>query len=187
MRVSQPPAESPHVVHIAATANGAHWMHQMLRDLRARGYRSTAIIGGRGGTLEARLTRDGIPYHVLELDVFASRNAVAAARRLLQLARLLRHLKADVVQYHLFPSIIVGRLAAWMADVPVRFSMIPGPYYLEAPILGDIDISTAWADSKVIASCEYTTRARRSLRSTTDVRWEPSATPHCLASSRTSR
>ena len=128
----------------------------MLRDLRRRGYRSTAIIGGTGGTLEARLTSDVIPFHVLELDVLAGRNVVAAARMMVRLVRLLRRLKPDVVQYHLFPSIILGRLAAWMADVPVRCSMIPGPYYLEAPVLGTIDVKTAWADSKVIASCEYT-------------------------------
>ena len=28
---------------------------------------------------------------------------------------------------HLFPSIVLGRIAGWLADVPVRFSMIPGP------------------------------------------------------------
>ncbi len=145
-----------HVVHVAATANGAHWMHQMLRDLRERGYRTTAIIGGHGGTLETRLTQDNIPFHVLDLDVFSSRNARTAAKKLLQLVSLLRQLRADIVHFHLFPSIIIGRLAAWAADVPVRFSMIPGPYYLEAPVLGAIDLRTAPFDTKVIASCEYT-------------------------------
>lgn len=128
----------------------------MLRDLQTRGYRSTAIIGGGGGTLEARLTADRIPYHILPLDIFSGRNVYAAAQMLLRLVRLLRQLKPDVVQFHLFPSIILGRLAAWMADVPARFSMIPGTYYLEAPLLQDIDSNTAWADTKVIASCEYT-------------------------------
>ena len=45
-----------------------------------------------------------------------------------------------MVHYHLFPSIVLGRMAAWAADVPVRISMIPGPYYLEAPVLGGIDV-----------------------------------------------
>ena len=156
MRVGQSPGEPLHVVHIAATADGAAWMHQMLCGLRARGYRTTAIIGGRGGTLEARLRRDDIPYHVLDLDPFAGRSAAAAAQKLVRLVRLLRRLEPDVVQYHLFQSIILGRLAGWAADVPVRFSMIPGTYYLEAPVLGDLDLRTVWADSKVIASCEYT-------------------------------
>jgi hypothetical protein len=56
----------------------------------------------------------------------------------------------------LFPSIVLGRIAGWLADVPVQFSMIPGPYYLEAPILGEIEARTAWADTRVIASCEHT-------------------------------
>lgn len=145
-----------HVVHLVATANGAAWMHQMLRELRARGHRVTAIIGGRGGTLERRLLDDGIPFHVLDLDVLASRNALTAARKVIDLVRLLRRLRPDVAHFHLFPSIILGRIAAWIADVPVRVSMIPGPYYLEAPVLGDIDVRTTRFDSKVIASCEYT-------------------------------
>ena len=152
----RPPQRPLHVVHIAATANGAHWMHQMLCGLRARGYQTTAIIGGRGGTLEARLTRDGIPFHVLDLDIFASRRPLAAARTMLALVTLLRRLQPDVVHYHLFPSIVLGRMAAWAADVPVRISMIPGPYYLEAPVLGGIDVRTTRFDSKVVASCEYT-------------------------------
>jgi glycosyltransferase involved in cell wall biosynthesis len=147
---------SLHVVHIAATANGAHWMHQMLRDLRERGYRTTAIIGGYGGTLETRLTRDGIPFHVLDLDILSSRNVRTAAKNSLRLISVLRQLRADVVHFHLFPSILLGRLAAWAADVPVRFSMIPGPYYLEAPVLGTLDLRTAPFDTSVIASCEYT-------------------------------
>jgi glycosyltransferase involved in cell wall biosynthesis len=145
-----------HVVHVAATANGAHWMYQMLRELRARGYRSTAVIARRGGTLDAQLTRDGIPFHAIELDVLTHRNMAKTARSLFQLVRLLRRIKPDVVQYHLYPSVILGRLAAWLADVPARFSMIAGPYYLEAPVLKELDIETARVDSRVIASCEYT-------------------------------
>lgn len=144
------------VLHLAGTANGAHWMYEQVRELRERGHDVTGVIAGASGTLAAHFERDGIPYHVLDLDVLSSRNLVGAASKLLALARLFRRLRPDVVHYHLFSSIILGRLAAWLADVPVRFSMIPGPYYLQAPLLSEIDARTAWLDTKVIASCELT-------------------------------
>ena len=131
-------------------------MHQQLRDLKQRGHRVEAVIAGRDGSLYPRLVADGIPVHVLNLDILSSRNAIAAARMLVALVRLLRRLRPDVVHYHLFPSIILGRLAAWASDVPVRISMIPGTYYLEAPVLGDLDLRTARFDTKIVASCEYT-------------------------------
>jgi glycosyltransferase involved in cell wall biosynthesis len=149
-------ARSPlRILHLAGTSNGAAWVHEQVRDLRARGHDARAIIGGADGTLAARLAADGIPFEVADLDVFA-RNMPLAAARILKVARLLRRLRPDVVQYHIYGSIILGRLAAWLADVPVRLSMIPGPYYLECPGLGELDVLTAPLDTKVIASCEYT-------------------------------
>lgn len=131
-------------------------MHQQLRELQRRSHRVEAVIAGRDGSLYPRLVEDGIPVHVLDLDILSSRNAAAAGRMLVALVRLLRQLRPDVVHYHLFPSILLGRLAAWAADVPVRISMIPGTYYLEAPVLGDLDLRTARFDTKIVASCEYT-------------------------------
>lgn len=144
------------VVHVAGTANGAPWMHEQVRELRARGYNATGAIAGASGTLAPRFDRDGIAYEVLDLDLFAGRNRFAAAKTVITLARLFRRLRPDIVQSHLFPSIITTRLAAWLADVPVRFSMIPGPYYLECPGLREVDTRTARLDTKVIASCERT-------------------------------
>jgi glycosyltransferase involved in cell wall biosynthesis len=158
--MSPRPSESPRaplrIVHVAATANGAGWMHEMLRELGARGHEVRAIIAGADGTLAPKLAADHIPFEVLDLDVLSSRNLRAAAVKAWALLRLLRRLRPDIVHYHLFPSILLGRLTGWIADVPVRFSMIPGPYYLEAPVLGEADANTAWADTRVIASCEYT-------------------------------
>src|SRR5579863_7235393 len=132
------------IVHLAATANGAQWMVEQLRELRARGHQVSAVIAGDDGTLAPRLRADAIPYDVLDLDVLSSRSVLTATAKLFALARYLRRTRPDVVQTHLFPSILLGRLAGWLADVPVRFSMIPGPYYLEAPVLRDADAGTAW-------------------------------------------
>lgn len=144
------------VVHVVGAANGAAWVHEQLRELRARGHVVSAVIPNADGTLADRLRADDIPFHLADLDIFGTGSMIGAARRVLGLARLLRRLRPDVVQYHVFASIITGRLAAWLADVPVRFSMIPGPYYLEAPGLSGVDVLTATFDTRVIASCEYT-------------------------------
>ena len=131
-------------------------MHEQVRELRGRGHDATGAIAGASGTLAPRFERDGIACEVLDLDVFTSRNPFVAAKKVLTLARLFRRLRPDVVQSHLFQSIITTRIAAWLADVPARFSMIPGPYYLECPGLREVDTRTAWLDTKVIASCERT-------------------------------
>ena len=72
------------------------------------------------------------------------------------LYRLLRRERFDVVQTHLFQSMVLGRIAAWFADVPVRLSMIAGPFHLEAYTPRWIDRWTCWLDTAIIASCEYT-------------------------------
>jgi glycosyltransferase involved in cell wall biosynthesis len=151
-----PGAAPVRVIHVVGTADGAPWMHEQVRELRARGYDATGVIAGPSGKLARRFDGDGIAYEVIDLEIFARTGAFAAAKKIFALARLFRRLRPDVVQSHLFQSIILTRLAAWLADVPVRFSMIPGPYYLEAPGLSEVDARSAWLDTKVIASCERT-------------------------------
>ena len=68
----------------------------------------------------------------------------------------MRRERFDVIQTHLFHSMVLGRIAAWFADVPVRFSMIAGPFHLEAYTPRWIDRYTCWIDTTTIASCEYT-------------------------------
>jgi len=148
------------ILHIAATASGAGWMVDILRDLRNRGYDVSALISGTQGDLAPRLEQEGIPYHVGELDLFSS--PIHAVPRTLRLANFLRKHRFDIVHYHLFSSVISGRIAAYLADVPLRYSMITGPYHLEAPAPSRIDCKTVWMDTKVIASCEYTRQLYRS-------------------------
>src|SRR5688572_13122333 len=90
--------QSVRVIHVAGTANGAAWMHEQVRDLRARGYDATGVIASASGTLGPRFDRDGIPYEVLDLDPFAGgRNPLVAARKVIALARLLRRHRPAVV------------------------------------------------------------------------------------------
>jgi glycosyltransferase involved in cell wall biosynthesis len=71
-------------------------------------------------------------------------------RAALAMARALRRLDAEVVHAHVFPSIIVGRVAGVVARTPVRVSMVPGPYQLEARALRAIDLATGWLEHRTI-------------------------------------
>lgn len=131
-------------------------MCDIVRDLRARGYDGCALISPGNGDLAPKLERAGVPYFVGDLDVFNAFDLRGIARKTLKLAVFLRQHRFDIVHYHLFTSVVLGRAASYIADVPLRFSMITGPYYLEAPVPREIDLATQWMDTKVIASCEFT-------------------------------
>jgi glycosyltransferase involved in cell wall biosynthesis len=144
------------IVHLAASANGMPWLIAILREQRRRGHDARAAIQGRDGTVAKILDAESIPYDVLDMSMPGSSAITGIARRILGIARYLRRARPDVVMYHLYPSIVMGRIGGWLADVPLRFSMIPGTLYLEAPILGDAEAGTAWADTRVVATCEKT-------------------------------
>jgi glycosyltransferase involved in cell wall biosynthesis len=145
------------VCHVAATADGATWMVEQLRELRdKKGYEVSAIIAPGPGALAGKLERAGIPYQTFSFDFFSVLKGHALLSSVSQLARLFRAERYDIVQSHLFASMVLARLAAWLADVPVRLAMIAGPYHLEAYTPRWIDVSTAWMETGIIASCEYT-------------------------------
>jgi len=152
-----PGARRLRVCHIAAATEGAVWVFEQLRDLRDRhGYDVSVILGGEKGALVDRFHAAGIPVAVAEFDFTSGRDPFRLLRQAVDLARLLRRRRFDVIQTHLFHSMVVGRIAAWIAGVPVRFSMIPGPIHLEAQGSRWIDRFTCWADTRIITSCEYT-------------------------------
>jgi glycosyltransferase involved in cell wall biosynthesis len=146
------------VLHVCNASGGAPWLVEILRELRDRGHEVAAVVRGDDGSLAAALREIGVRYIVLDHDMLAGANPFVAARRILRLISLFRQERPDIVQAHLFSSTIATRIAAWIADVPIRLSMNTGPYYLESPILGDVDVRTAWVDTRIIASCEYTRR-----------------------------
>ena len=152
--VPRPPLK---VCYIAATTEGAAWLFEQLRDLRDRyGYDVSAILSGDKGTLVDRFRAAAIPTHAVNFDFTSDADLLSLPRKVVELTRLLRRERFDVIQTHLFHSMVLGRVAAWFADVPTRFSMIAGPFHLEAYTPRWIDRYTCWIDTTTIASCEYT-------------------------------
>ena len=151
------PRRRPRICHIAATTEGASWVFEQLRELRdAHGFEVAAILNGETGALAERLKAAGIPVFCSDFDFTSSRDVFSLPRKVWALMRLLQRERFDVVQTHLFHSMVIGRVAGWFADVPVSLSMIAGPFHLEAYTPRWIDKATAWMDTSIIASCEFT-------------------------------
>lgn len=145
------------ICHIAATTEGATWMLEQLRALRDdKGYEVYAIISAGSGSLAEKLDREGIPFSNFDFEFPSVKEWHTLVSRVFDLALVLRRERYDVVQTHLFASMVLGRLASWLADVPIRFAMVAGPYHLEAHTPRWIDSSTCWMETGLIASCEYT-------------------------------
>lgn len=152
------------ICHVASTDAGAVWVIEQLRGLRDTcGYEVTACVAGDRSGLADALRAEGIRVVAWALPPGGFRSLTTLPSGVLGLARLFRSERFDVVQTHLFVANIIGRAAAWLADVPVRLAMIAGPYHLETHTLRWIDRSTCWMDSALIASCEYTRRLYRAM------------------------
>ena len=158
------PQRALKICHVVATTEGATWVFEQLRELRDQhGFNVAVVLNGDSGTLVDRFRAAGIPVHVSDFDFTSRLNLFALPRKVLALARLFRRERFDVVQTHLFHSMVIGRIAGWVADVPVRLSMIAGPFHLEAYTPRWIDHVTCWMDSVIIASCQYTRQLYREL------------------------
>ena len=152
------------VCHLAATTVGATWMFEQLRDLRDRhGYDVSAVVNGTEGQVVDLLRSANIHFHVCDLGVEGKRRALSLLRATFELVRLFRTERFDVVQTHIFSSILAARPAAWIAGVPVRLSMIAGPFHLEASSSRLVERLTRWMETALIPSCEKSLRLCREL------------------------
>jgi glycosyltransferase involved in cell wall biosynthesis len=152
------------VCHIVATTEGAVWAFEQLRDLRdLHGFDVAVVLNGDSGKLVDRFRAAAIPVHVADFDFTSHPDLVNLPHKVLRIVRLLRRERFDVVQTHLFHSMVIGRIAGWIADVPVRLSMIAGPFHLEAYTPRWIDHVTSWMDTAIIPSCEHTRQLYRGL------------------------
>lgn len=144
------------IVHVAGTAVGAPWLVGLACEQRRLGHDVHAILPSLEGTLPAALIDGGVTCHVASLDIFSTRGNFDRVRAIAAMVRLLRRLRPDVVHSHLLPSVVMGRVASWIADVPIRLAANAGPLTLESDALRPIEIGTAFCDTRTIASCSYT-------------------------------
>jgi glycosyltransferase involved in cell wall biosynthesis len=75
---------------------------------------------------------------------------------------VLRRERVDVVQSHIFPSILIARIAAWLAGAR-HVTMLSSPRHLEAPLTRLAERRTWWMDDATVSGCSYTSRAYAQL------------------------
>jgi glycosyltransferase involved in cell wall biosynthesis len=152
------------VCHVIATTNSVIWPVNQLTRLRDQyGYEVAAILNQPAGPLVDRLRAADIACHAADFDFMALPNPLALLTKTLTLARILRRERFDVVHTALWQSMLLGRLAAWLADAPVRLSLVAGPYHLDAPISRWIDGDTAWMETVLVGCCTYINQCYREL------------------------
>jgi glycosyltransferase involved in cell wall biosynthesis len=163
------------VAQVCALVDGGLWMVQICAGLRRLGFDVIAVIGSAEGATAAALTKAGVPFVAMAQPITSAGrlaalfarvpvlwrlvyviHGVALLRTAARMARGLRRLEVDIVHTHVFTSMLVGRLAGWMARVPLRVAMIPGPYHLEAPLLRRLDLATLRLDHRLVAGCART-------------------------------
>lgn len=144
------------ICYLLSTTEGGTWAFEQLRDLRTHyGYDVSVVLSGDSGTLVNKFKAESIPVYTADFDFMRPSDLFRLPIKILKLIKFLRQKQFDVIQTHLFPSMVIGRIASWVADVPIRLSMIAGPFHLEAETPQWVDKATVWMDTLTLPSCEY--------------------------------
>jgi glycosyltransferase involved in cell wall biosynthesis len=155
----QMPARGLRVAHVFAGTEGGSWVFDQLRALREEhGCEAIAVLGGPEGTLPDKCRASGIPVKALD---FGTGNIFTLTWRIWKFALWLRRERIDVVQSHVMNSTMLARPAAWLADVPVRLTMVTGPYYMQSPGFRRAELRTCQIETGIVPSCELTARLYR--------------------------
>lgn len=153
------PARGLRVAHVLGGTEGGSWVFDQLHALReGQGCEVFAVLGGRVGSLPDKCQAAGIPVHVLD---FNTNNVLSLPWRIWKFALWLQRERIDVVQSHVVNSTMFARPAAWLADVPVRLTMVTGPYYMQSPGFRRAELSTCELETGIIPSCDLTARLYR--------------------------
>lgn len=137
------------------TADGASWGVDQLRYLRELGYDASAIVPNEGSTSNA-LKNYGVPFESFASDAgWQAQSYWKVFQQIYSLASLLYRKRYHIVQHHILISFIHSRIAAWIADVPVRLYMVATPATIEGTASRIVERLTCWMDTKIIAGCKY--------------------------------
>lgn len=145
-----------HILHVCATAEGAPWLVALAAEQKQAGHEVGVVVPSLDGSLPRALQRVGVTCHAANSNVLGIPGHFGRARAIVDLVRLFRRLRPDVVHGHLLPSVVSARIASWIADVPIRLGANAGPLTIESELLRAVEIGTAFCDTKTIASCAYT-------------------------------
>ncbi|GAA2360429.1 glycosyltransferase [Dactylosporangium salmoneum] len=150
------------VALVIKTDEGGRWTLPHVDELRERGHEVVAVLPpGSDGQLRKALHDRGVDVVQSAFD-FRFRPAPATLLGLLGLRRQLRRLAPDVLHYHLYASALAVRLAALGWDV-ARVHMVPGPLFLESPLIRPVERLLCRLDDVTIGGSEHIARRYRGL------------------------
>jgi len=141
------------IVAIAGTAVGGRWFVDQVTGLAQLGHTVLAVLPDEGPVSEA-LRAAGVACAVIRFKGKRLVDLPRVAFAQLQLIALLRSFRPDVVHYHLLKAILMGRIAALVARVPVRISQWPGDVHRSSRLFRWLDDGTAAIDTVIIGSCQ---------------------------------
>ncbi|WP_422741271.1 glycosyltransferase [Micromonospora sp. WMMD754] len=144
------------IVVVTKTNEGGAWIATQARTLQARGHEPVVILPAGPGRLTARLEELGVRTVASPFD-FRFRPTPATVVRLWRLRRLLRGLRPDVVNYHLYAAALAVRLAS----LGLRFRRVHtvvGPLFLESPVIRAVERVLCRLDHLVVCGTAYTSR-----------------------------
>lgn len=146
---------------VVKTADGALWTVPQVEALLERGHHVEAVLPSAAGRLGTALRSRGVPLH----ESAALRSGAPWPQRLRGLGALralVSQCRPDVVHYHLYASAVVARLAT--VGVPVRrLHMVPGPLYLESPVIRVIERRLMHLDHHIVCSSVHLLRRYEAL------------------------
>ncbi len=142
------------ILQVAATAVGGSWFADQVTGLTQRGHELRAVLPGNG-PLAAGLRAAGIPVEIIPFGLSRRlRQLPPLAAAELQLVRLVREFRPDVIHAHLLIGTLACRLASAGYRPALRVTQVPGMPRLHVPWLRWLDRCTLRRDDVVIGSCQ---------------------------------
>lgn len=132
------------------------WVVPQVEELQRRGHEVVAVLPPGDGRLAARLTELGVRIAESPFD-FRFRPNLATLRGLWRLRGLLRRLRPDVLNYHLYASALAARIAG--IGLPARrVHTVVGPLFLESAAVRTVERLLWRLDDTIICGTQYTSR-----------------------------
>lgn len=100
----------------------------LIKAIQAKGYAVHVAAPEQDAAMQAKLEAAGVVYHQVNISR-AGLNPVQDLKTLWQLYRLMRQVKPQKVLGYTIKPVVYGSLAAWLARVEGRYSLIAGLGY----------------------------------------------------------
>jgi glycosyltransferase involved in cell wall biosynthesis len=140
------------ILQVTATGVGGSWFADQVTGLAQRGHTVHAVLP-EPGPLADRLAAAGIGVDIVRFRGKRPEQLPRIAAAELQLVRLVREFRPDVIHAHLLKAILACRLASAGYRPALRVTQVPGTVHLRVPVLRWLDRCTLRRDDVVIGSC----------------------------------